>query len=66
MNQHGTGPRILHISSVENIEGKSAEEAVERERQLCKVIRGVVPCDVMSQYAKDMKVHMMQSIASLS
>ena len=57
-------PHIAYI--VENIEGKSAEEAVERERQLCKVIRGVVPCDVMSQYAKDMKVHMMQSIASLS
>ena len=40
-------PHIAYI--IENIEGKSAEEAVERERQLRKVIRGVVPCDVMSQ-----------------
>lgn len=40
-------PHITYI--VENIEGKSAEEAVEREQQLRKVIKGVVPCDVRSQ-----------------
>ena len=39
-------PHIAYI--VESIEGKSAEEAVEREKQLRKVIKGVVPCDVMS------------------